>query len=71
MPGFDNNETIDHMSDNWFVTVSGAGTALAAEPTWADDYTRHRSGGLNATYTSVDNVIGRVKTGRELDGPKL
>ena len=71
MPGFDNNETIDHIADNWFVTVSGAGTEFAAAPSWADDYTRHRSGGLRSTYTSTDDIIGRVKTGRELDATKL
>ena len=71
MPGFDKNETIDHMSTCWFVTVSGAGTSHAAAPSWADDYTQHRSGGVRPTYTTPDDIIGRTKTGKELDAPKL
>ena len=67
MPGFDNNETTDHMLGLWSATISGAGTQDAAAASWADDYTRHRSGGLRSTYTSVDNIIGRTKSGWELD----
>lgn len=51
---------------NWWVTVSGAGTATPAMDSWADDYTRHRSG-VSLTYTSPDDIIGRAKSVRELD----
>lgn len=51
---------IDPTVGNWWTTVSGAGTA---DPThlssWADDYTRHRSGGMESTYTSTDDKYGR------------
>ena len=47
----------DFQAENWWATVSGAGTPNAAVETWADDYTRHRSGGLE--YTSPDAIIGR------------
>jgi hypothetical protein len=57
---------IDFMGTNWWVTVSGAGTPTPEHPSWADDYTRHRSG-VSTTYTSPDSIIGRVKSGRELD----
>jgi len=57
---------VDFMAPNWWTTVSGAGTTDAAMPSWADDYTRHRSG-VSTTYTSPDDLIGRVKTGTELD----
>jgi len=63
MPGFDNNENPDFIADNPWATVSGVDS-------WQDDYTRFRSG-TSATYTSVDDVIGRVKTGRELDKGKV
>ena len=60
MPGFDNGNTIDHIGGNWWATVSGAGTANAAVPSWADDYTRHRSGNImNTTYSGVGTIIGR------------
>jgi hypothetical protein len=49
----------DFQAENWWATVSGAGTANAAVASWADDYTRHRSGGLRPTYTSPDDLIGR------------
>jgi len=62
MPGFDSGNTVDYVNSNWWTTVSGAGTASAAVDSWADDYTRHRSGGLRPTYTSVDNVIGRKES---------
>lgn len=69
MSNFDSNETIDHMADNPWATVSGAGTSVSGVlPSWADDYTRFRSGA--PTYSSVDDLIGRVKTGRELDKGK-
>jgi hypothetical protein len=57
---------IDHVAPNWWTTVSGAGTDGAAVESWADDYTRHRSG-ESSTFTSMDDIIGRSKTGRELD----
>lgn len=73
MPGFDNGITLDTMAGNWWATISGAGTTVSGSgvPSWADDYTRHRSGGLRSTYTSVNNIIGRTKTGRELDKNKV
>jgi hypothetical protein len=49
----------DFQAGNWWSTVSGAGTDSAAMASWADDYTRHRSGGLRSTYTSPDDLIGR------------
>jgi len=48
----------DFMNIPWWTTVSGAGTSTAAVESWADDYTRHRSG-TSDTYTSVDKLIGR------------
>lgn len=57
---------IDHVSPPWWTTVSGAGTDNPEVESWADDYTRHRSG-TSPTYTSPDDLIGRAKTGRELD----
>ena len=57
---------IDFMEGPWWTTVSGAGTDDATMESWADDYTRHRSG-TSSTYTSPDALIGRRKTGRELD----
>jgi hypothetical protein len=62
---------LDFIAENWWATVSGAGTDDAAVASWADDYTRHRSGGLESTYTSPDALIGRTKTGRELDKDKV
>jgi len=62
MAGFDNNENPDFQAGNWWATVSGAGTSAAAVESWADDHTRHRSGGLRSTYTSVDDVIGRKES---------
>jgi len=39
---------------------------------WQDDYTRFRSGDITlTTYSGVDTLQGRVKTGRELDASKL
>lgn len=64
MPGFDNNENPDFMADNPWATVSGLDS-------WQDDYTRSRSGDImDTTYSGVDTIIGRVKTGRELDKGK-
>jgi len=76
----------DFQAENWWSTVSGAGTAGAAVPSWADDRDRHRSGMLTysgTTYGEVDMYqhtgsnqpadvkIGRIKTGRELDKGKI
>ena len=49
---------IDFQATNWWVTVSGAGTDSAVSDSWADDYTRHRTG-IEATYSGVDVLIGR------------
>jgi hypothetical protein len=70
MPGFDNGNNIDYINSPWWTTVSGAGTDSPEVPSWADDYTRSRSG-LSPTYSGVDNIIGRTKTGRELDKGKV
>ena len=59
----------DFQMGNWWTTVSGAGTSDVSLASWADDYTRHRSG-ISTTYTGVNDIIGRVKTGRELDKDK-
>ena len=48
----------DFQAENWWATVSGAGTPNAAVPSWADDYTRHRIG-RETTYSGVDSLIGR------------
>ena len=58
MPGFDNGSNVDYMSGNWWSTVSGAGTPEASLESWADDYTRHRTG-RETTYSGVDSIIGR------------
>ena len=64
MPGF-YNDNVDFIADNPWATVSGI-------PSWQDDYTRSRSGDImDTTYSGVDTIIGRVKTGRELDKGKL
>lgn len=55
MPGFDSGNNVDFMGGIWWATVSGT----AETASWADDYTRHRSGGLRPTYTSVSGIIGR------------
>lgn len=51
----------DFQAENWWATVSGAGTPDAAVPSWADDYTRHRVG-IEATYSGVEAIIGRRKS---------
>ena len=58
---------LDFIAENWWATVSGAGTDDAVVESWADDYTRHRSGGLESTYTSPDDLIGRAKSVRDRD----
>jgi hypothetical protein len=62
---------IDFQHTNWWLTISGAGTPDAQLDSWANDYTRHRSGGLEDTYKTPDSKIGRVKTCRELDKNKV
>ena len=49
----------DYQPENWWATVSGAGTDAAAVVSWADDYTRHRTT-LSPTYQSVDALQGRA-----------
>jgi hypothetical protein len=51
----------DFQAENWWATVSGAGTPDAAVPSWADDYTRSRTG-IETTYSGVDAIIGRRKS---------
>ena len=68
MPYDDNHR--DFQAENWWATVSGAGTDSPAVASWADDYTRHRTT-MSPTYSGVDDRIGRRKTGLELDAPKL
>ena len=60
----------DHQAENWWATVSGAGTDTPEHESWADDYTSHRTG-ISPTYSGTDALIGRRKTGLELDAPKL
>lgn len=57
---------LDFIAENWWATVSGAGTSNPAVESWADDYTRHRTG-IEATYSGVDAKIGRRKSVRDLD----
>lgn len=56
MPYDDNHR--DFQNENWWATVSGAGTPDAVVPSWADDYTRHRTT-RSTTYSGVDTLIGR------------
>ena len=46
----------DFQAENWWATVSGAGTPDAAMPTWADDKDRHRSGALTHSGTEFGEV---------------
>lgn len=46
----------DFQAENWWATVSGAGTDDAAMESWADDYTRHRSGTLTYSGTTYSGV---------------
>ena len=50
----------DFQAENWWATVSGAGTTNSGvEASWADDYTRHRSGALTydgTTYSGVTDM---------------
>lgn len=49
---------IDPTVGNWWATVSGAGTSDAAMESWADDYTRSRTG-IETTYSGTDALYGR------------
>lgn len=56
----------DFQAENWWATVSGAGTPDAAVESWADDYTRHRSG--TRTYdgsTYSGTVYGEHSSGNQ------
>ena len=46
----------DFQAENWWANVSGAGTDAAAMPSWADDYTRHRSGTLTYSGTTYSGT---------------
>jgi hypothetical protein len=46
----------DFQAENWWATVSGAGTPDAAMPSWADDKDRHRSGTLTYSGTTYSGV---------------
>lgn len=46
----------DFQAGNWWATVSGAGTDDAVVESWADDYTRHRSGTLTHSGTTYGDV---------------
>lgn len=64
MPYDDNHR--DFQAENWWATVSGAGVTVsgvsqAAVPSWADDYTRHRTT-MSPTYSGVDDIIGRKES---------
>jgi len=70
----------DFQAENWWATVSGAGTPDAAMPSWADDKDRHRSGemlynsttsGLSAaggtTYSGVTDMYNHTGTNQPAD----
>ena len=47
MPGFENNNNPDFMSDNPWATISGVNS-------WQNDYTRFRSGNImDTTYSCL------------------
>lgn len=53
----------DFQAGNWWSTVSGAGSTVSGSlpdlASWADDYTRHRSGTLTydgTTYSGVTDL---------------
>jgi hypothetical protein len=46
----------DFQAENWWATVSGAGTPDAVMPSWADDKDRHRSGSLTYSGTTYSGV---------------
>lgn len=56
----------DFQAENWWATISGAGTGVSGiDPTWADDYTRHRSGSMlyNSTISGVDAATSTTYSG--------
>lgn len=66
----------DFQAENWWATVSGAGTPDAALPSWADDYTRNHnafdtpdsttySGITDQTYHSGSNQPTDLWYGRK------
>ena len=57
---------IDFLQGPWWITVSGAGTPSAAVESWADDYTKHRSG-VSSTYTSTSSIIGRKESIKDVN----
>jgi len=63
----------DFQAGNWWATVSGAGTTVSGEehlPSWADDYTRHRSGTLTfsgTTYSGVTDMYNHSGTNQPTD----
>lgn len=47
----------DIQAENWWATISGAGTGVSGiDPSWADDYTRHRDGTLVHDSTEFGNL---------------
>jgi hypothetical protein len=50
---------LDFIAENWWATVSGAGTDSAAVESWADDYTRHRSG--DPTWGAGDGTASGIE----------
>jgi len=60
----------DFQAENWWATVSGAGTPDAAMPSWADDKDRHRSGTLTysgTTYSGVTDMYNHSGTNQPTD----
>ena len=57
---------IDFLAGPWWLTVSGAGTSSAVVPSWADDYTKHRSS-ASSTYTSTSSIIGRRESIKDVN----
>ena len=55
----------DFQAENWWATVSGAGTPDAVVESWADDYTRHRSGTMlyNSTISGISASGGTTYSG--------
>jgi hypothetical protein len=50
----------DFQAGNWWATVSGAGTPNAALPSWADDYTRHRSAFDTPSSTTYSGITDQT-----------
>jgi hypothetical protein len=62
----------DFQPGNWWATISGAGTTASGldEVSWADDYTRHRSGTLTfsgTTYSGVTDMYNHSGTNQPTD----